>query len=97
MADWQIFGGILLILVLASFAYARYIEHKTVQGFGMVRECLEELLGDLRSTVSDIEDVQEIFKNVESEADLDKALKELKEKGIHVECIYKGKIKKERK
>lgn len=97
MADWQIFGGILLILVLASFAYTRYIERRTVQALGMVRECLEELLGDFRSTVSDVADVQEIFKNVESEADLDKALKELEEKGFHVECIYKGKIKKARK
>ena len=97
MADWQIFGGILLILVLASFAYTRYIEHKTVQGFGVIRECLEELLGDFRSTVSDIEDAQEMFKSIESEADLDKALKELEEKGIHAECIYKGKIKKGKK
>lgn len=97
MTDWQIFGGILLVLVFTSFAYTRYIEHKTVQGLSMIRECLEELLGDFRSTVSDIEDVQEIFKNVESEADIDKALKELKEKGIHVECIYKGKIKKGKK
>lgn len=97
MADWQIFGGILLVLVFASFAYTRYLEHKTAQGLGMVRECLEELLGDFRSTVSDIADVQEMFKNIESEADLDKALKELEEKGIHVECIYKGKIKKGKK
>lgn len=97
MADWQIFGGILLILVLASFAYTRYLEYKTVQGLGMVRECLEELLGGVKDTVSDIEDVQEMFKNIESEADVDKALKELKEKGIHAECIYKGKIKKGKK